>query len=90
MPSPNMESCKHRNMDAFRIDGKKAVVTGGGSGLGLAIAKVFTKAGADVTIIGRNEEKLKAARQETGLNGASRKGIGFAVRHSRVRHRQPA
>lgn len=55
-------------MDAFRIDGKKAVVTGGGSGLGLAIAKIFTKAGAEVIIIGRNEEKLKAARQEIGGN----------------------
>lgn len=43
-------------MNAFRIDGQRAVVTGGGSGLGLGIAKVFVEAGAEVIIIGRNEE----------------------------------
>ena len=43
-------------MNAFRLDGKKAVITGGGSGLGMAIAKTYTEAGADVVIIGRNEE----------------------------------
>ena len=53
-------------MDAFRIDGQRAVVTGGGSGLGLGIAKVFVEAGAEVTIIGRNEEKLQAAQKQLG------------------------
>ncbi len=53
-------------MDAFRIDGKKAVITGGGSGLGLGIAKTFVEAGADVIIIGRNEEKLQKAQAQLG------------------------
>ena len=53
-------------MDKFRIDGQRAVVTGGGSGLGLGIAKVFVEAGAEVIIIGRNEEKLQKAQQELG------------------------
>ena len=53
-------------MDGFRIDGQRAVVTGGGSGLGLGIAKVFVEAGAEVIIIGRNEEKLQAAQQQLG------------------------
>ncbi len=53
-------------MNAFRIDGQRAVVTGGGSGLGLGIAKVFAEAGAEVIIIGRNEEKLQKAQQELG------------------------
>ena len=55
-------------MNAFRLDGKKAVITGGGSGLGMAIAKTYTEAGADVVIIGRNEEKLIAAQKEIGGN----------------------
>ena len=53
-------------MDVFRIDGQRAVVTGGGSGLGLGIARVFVEAGADVVIIGRNEEKLRAAQEQLG------------------------
>ena len=53
-------------MNAFRIDGQRAVVTGGGSGLGLGIAKVFVEAGAEVIIVGRNEEKLQAAQQLLG------------------------
>jgi len=53
-------------MKAFRIDGQRAVVTGGGSGLGFGIAKVFIEAGADVIIIGRNEEKLRQAQQQLG------------------------
>lgn len=53
-------------MNAFRIDGQKAVITGGGSGLGLGIAKVFIEAGAEVIIVGRNEEKLQAAQKQLG------------------------
>ena len=53
-------------MSAFRIDGQRAVITGGGSGLGFGIAKVFIEAGAEVIIIGRNEEKLRGAQQQLG------------------------
>ena len=53
-------------MNAFRIDGQRAVVTGGGSGLGLGISKVFVEAGAEVIIIGRSEEKLREAQQQLG------------------------
>ena len=59
-------------MNAFRIDGLRAVVTGGGSGLGLGIARVFVEAGAEVTIIGRDEEKLRTAQQQLGEKCAYR------------------
>lgn len=41
--------------------GKHALVTGGGSGIGLAIARALVAAGWQVTIVGRNKEKLEAA-----------------------------
>lgn len=43
------------------LEGKNALVTGGGSGIGLGCAKAFAADGANVLIMGRNEEKLAAA-----------------------------
>ncbi len=53
-------------MNVFRIDAKRAVITGGGSGLGYGIAKVFVDAGAEVIIIGQNEQKLMDAKASLG------------------------
>lgn len=43
-----------------------AIVTGGGAGLGLAITKKLVSEGIYVVMIGRNEDKLKTAAQESG------------------------
>lgn len=45
---------------------KIAVVTGGGSGLGFAIAEKFSKAGIETIIVGRDREKLNAAKEKLG------------------------
>lgn len=55
-------------MKTFSLQGKRAVITGGGSGIGLGIAKTFVEAGAQVLIIGRNEEKLIEAQSYLGDN----------------------
>lgn len=44
-----------------KLDGKKALVTGGGSGIGLGIAKALAAEGCAVVIAGRNDETLKRA-----------------------------
>ena len=49
------------------IDQKKiAIVTGGASGIGLAITEKFIGHGITTIIIGRDEEKLNAARKKLG------------------------
>ena len=48
------------------FDGKHAVVTGGGSGIGAAIATSLVSAGAAVTIMGRNDDKLRKVADDIG------------------------
>ena len=45
---------------------RHAVVTGGGSGIGAAIAKALSAAGARVTLMGRDPDKLMAMAEELG------------------------
>lgn len=49
--------------------GRKVVVVGGSSGIGLGVASAALKAGADVVIVGRSQEKLQAARQRLAADG---------------------
>lgn len=43
--------------------GRQAWITGGSSGFGLSVAEVFLKAGYNVTILGRNQQKLDLAHR---------------------------
>lgn len=54
---------------SFRLDGKKALVTGGASGIGEAVSRVFTTAGASVVIADIDKSKAEALTRE--LPGAS-------------------
>lgn len=48
-------------MDMFRLDGKRALVTGGSKGIGLGIAQGFADAGAEVVLVARSHGELKDA-----------------------------
>lgn len=47
-----------------RMDGRKALITGGSVGLGKAMATKFAQSGADVGLIARGGERLEAAKME--------------------------
>lgn len=44
---------------SFRLDGRRAIVTGAGRGIGLAAAAALAEAGADVTLVARSEEEIQ-------------------------------
>ena len=50
----------------MRLEGKSAIITGGGSGIGLACARLFYNEGAQVSIIGRRQERLEVAKKIIG------------------------
>ena len=50
------------------LQGKTALVTGGSRGIGKAIAATFVRCGANVMIVSRKEDSLRAAAEEIGGN----------------------
>lgn len=55
---------------SFRLDGKRAIVTGAGRGIGLAAAAALAEAGAQVTMIARTTLEIEGAAAAIG-NGAA-------------------
>ncbi|WP_434114110.1 SDR family NAD(P)-dependent oxidoreductase [Paraburkholderia caffeinilytica] len=51
------------NTPTGTLTGQHAVVTGGGSGIGAAVAEALLRAGARVTLMGRNAQRLDAQRE---------------------------
>jgi NAD(P)-dependent dehydrogenase (short-subunit alcohol dehydrogenase family) len=53
-------------MPSFRLDGRRALVTGAGRGIGLAAAAALAEAGAKVTLVARTASEIEAAASEIG------------------------
>ena len=47
------------SLDAFRLDGRVAIVAGASSGFGAAIARLFAQAGARLALAARREQRLR-------------------------------
>ena len=57
-----------------KLQGEKAVITGGTSGIGPATAKLFVNKGAHVVIMGRRKKELEEAAQQIGQDVIPIKG----------------
>lgn len=62
-----MEALPHA--PSFRVDGRRALVTGAGRGIGLAAAAALAQAGAHVTLVSRSQAELQEVCEQIRAEG---------------------
>src|SRR5687768_5998363 len=58
-------------LDAFRLDGRVAIIPGGGGAIGSAIAAALAAVGAQVAVVGRSRERLEEAAAPIRARGGT-------------------
>ena len=56
-------------MDQFRLDGRRALISGAGRGIGKAISISLAEAGAHVTLVARSKAEIEAVSDDINANG---------------------
>jgi len=64
---------------SFRLDGRRALVTGGGRGLGVAIAAALAQAGAEVVVAARSGDEVEAVAAAIRAEGGRASALAFDV-----------
>ena len=63
----------------FRLDGKRALVTGAGRGIGRAVALALAAAGAELVLVSRTPRELEEAAREIASGGGKARVLPFDV-----------
>ncbi|MDG1115509.1 MAG: SDR family oxidoreductase [Flavimaricola sp.] len=64
---------------SFRLDGQRAIVAGASSGIGMGCAVALAEAGAEVTLVARNADKLAALQAEMTQAGMTAHALPLDV-----------
>ncbi len=64
---------------SFRLDGRRALVTGAGRGIGLAAAAALAEAGAHVVLVARAADEIEAAADLIRQRGGSADALALDV-----------
>jgi len=64
---------------SFRLDGRRALVTGGGRGIGLAAASALAEAGAHVTLAARTKSEIEDAAAAIRARGQKAEALQLDV-----------
>ena len=64
---------------SFRLDGRRALVSGAGRGIGLAAAAALAEAGAHVTLLARSASEIEAAAAAIRARGGAADALALDV-----------
>lgn len=72
-PRPEYLAPEYR--PAGKLNGRRALITGGDSGIGRAVAVIYAREGADVAIVYLREEETDAQETKRAVEAAGRKAV---------------